>query len=287
MSSDGVPARQTTPPEVVFLHGFMGSGDDWTDVVARLAGDVTPHTPDLPGRIRCGGRIPEPIDYVRWLAEAVDTRRLENPALVGYSMGGRLALWTALEHPERFPRLVLESASPGLKTAREREMRRKADRALADRLGGAFAPFSGNHPPGSAEGLLERAATHQPMSKKAFRAFLEDWYAMPIFASLSKRPGLLEALIEKRLRLDPADLGTHLTYFSTGVQPSLWDRLGELVMPTLLIVGEEDRKFRRIAEEMVERSPRIAVEVLSGCGHNVHLENPDAYTTVVRSFLCA
>ncbi len=261
--------KKVTPnrPWVVLLHGFMGSGEDWHAVRRGLSTHFNCCCPDLPGhgenplvtKAGVGGLE----DGVHWLTRRLDDWEVKRGGLVGYSMGGRLALLMALRHAERFSGVVLESTSPGLKTSEERALRQKHDLDLvAELVKSAGDPI-------------------------LFRTFLEWWYDQPLFASLHEHGGLVKWLIDMRCKGgNPAALAEALGAFSTGAQPSLWDSLSDHDIPTLLIVGERDRKFRFIAEEMAERCPAMAVEVFAGCGHNVHLENPDGYTTVVRSFLC-
>ena len=134
-------------PPVLLLHGFLGRGADWAPASERLAETRRVMAPDLPGHGRGGdwglgtgdwGHAAEALDVavprrgsMQWAADRL-AARLEAPAdVVGYSMGGRLALVLALRHPECVRRLVLLSASPGLKTAEERALRRASDAALA------------------------------------------------------------------------------------------------------------------------------------------------------------
>lgn len=249
-------------PAAVFLHGFMGAGTDWDCITDSLSRDFRCYCPDLPGH---GGTVCAGPLRMEAAAEALvgrlDALHIERCTLIGYSMGGRLALYLALTFPERFARVVLESTSPGLKTEEERRPRREHDERLAQRL----------------ESLSGDAA--------AFAAFLEEWYQQPLFAGLRQHSAAYQEMLERRARNNPRALAAALRGMGVGAQPSLWERLPGYRTPTLLIVGEADRKFRIAAEEMCEVSPAIAVEVLTGCGHNVHLENPSGYTTVLKRFL--
>ncbi|MCC6145841.1 MAG: alpha/beta fold hydrolase, partial [Candidatus Hydrogenedentes bacterium] len=166
-------------------------------------------------------------------------------------------------HPGRVRQLVLESASPGLKTPEERQRRRQSDHQLAAEL--------------------DELARTDP--DRLPRSFLNAWYDQPLFETLKRHPETLERLLQRREQNQPIRLARSLRGLGTGSQPSLWEKLAYLVPPTLLVVGEEDRKFRQIAEQMQEHSPQIAIEILAACGHNVHLENPAGYTTVLKSFL--
>lgn len=254
-------------PTVLFLHGFLGSGTDWRLVVEGLRDTCRSVCVDLPGH----GRTPlppqsEPLtmeDCAAALIARLDALRIPRCGLVGYSMGGRLALYLALTCPDRFDRVLLESASPGLRTEAERQQRRDHDEQVAQRL--------------------DRAA-HDP---EMFRSFLGWWYDQPVFASLAKDPARRDALIESRRNNDPRSLAAALRGLSAGAQPGLWDRLDAYTRPVLLIVGELDRKYRQIAEAMSEGRRHIAVQSLADCGHNVHYENPTGYTTLLRAFLSA
>jgi 2-succinyl-6-hydroxy-2,4-cyclohexadiene-1-carboxylate synthase len=172
--------------------------------------------------------------------------------LAGYSMGGRIALHAALARPERVRRLVLLGASPGLADASEREERRRADDALAERI--------------EAIGV---------------EAFADEWGRLPLWEGQPER--VRAAAHADRLRNTPAGLADALRGLSTGALPSLWDRLGELPMPVVLLAGERDAKFRAIAERMAERIPGARLEIIPGTGHAAHLERPDLVAAAITT----
>jgi len=84
-----------------------------------------------------------------------------------------------------------------------------------------------------------------------------------------------------RLRNTPTGLALALRGLGTGALPPLWDRLGELTMPVMLIVGERDAKFQAIAEEMAAHIPKATRLTVPGSGHAVHLEVPAAIVEAV------
>jgi 2-succinyl-6-hydroxy-2,4-cyclohexadiene-1-carboxylate synthase len=176
----------------------------------------------------------------------------ERFTLAGYSMGGRLALALALRIPQRVERLVLISASPGLANDGERAARRAADEAFADRI--------------EAIGV---------------EAFAEEWGRLPLWEGQPDR--VRAAANADRLRNTPAGLADALRGLGTGALEPLWDRLGELPMPVVLIAGERDAKFRAIAEQMAERIPDARVEVVPGAGHAAHLERPDLVAAAITT----
>lgn len=246
-------------PVTLFLHGFMGSGANWAETISALDERFYCVAPDLPGHGRSLGLTPE--DYTiggaaKMLRELLDGLEISRTAIVGYSMGGRLALYLALRHPERCSRLFLESASPGIEDAAERKVRREADEERARRL------ESGD-----------------------FETFLANWYRQPLFTSLSQHQGLVEEMIEARSNNDPGELARSLRGMGTGNQPPLWEELPGLRAPVLAVAGELDEKFVEISRRMAGSSLNVRVAVVPGAGHNVRLEAPEAYLTLLQDLL--
>lgn len=245
-------------PAILFLHGFMGSCHDFDEISDRLAENFYCLAIDLPGHGKTTVRG-EADNYTMArtavaLIEWLNRLDIEKTFLVGYSMGGRLALYMMLHYPERFERVVLESASPGLKTEEARSQRQEADRQLAQKL-----------------------------KTSDFQDFLWDWYRQPLFKSLKDRPAF-EKILERRLENNPIELAKSLQFMGTGSQPSLWDRLTHNQIPLLLLVGEKDEKFRNINAEMANICPKAQLEVISQAGHNIHLENQKAYLQSIKHF---
>jgi len=229
-------------PDLVLLHGFTQTGRSWQAIGHALAGRYRSAAPDLPGHGDFAERRPASFvacdAYLRALTDAPFT-------LVGYSMGGRIALHGALAVGARVRRLVLVGASPGLADAAEREQRRVADAALADRIEAIGA-----------------------------EAFAREWAAQPLFAGMPR--GIADQIDTDRRRNTATGLAAALRGLGTGVMPPLWERLEELAMPVDLVVGERDEKFKAIAERMAERIPAAQVHVIAAAGHVAHLEQPGA-----------
>lgn len=250
----GVPAR----PPLLFLHGFMGDGLDWQPVMQALAEAYHCIALDLPGHGATeidNARLcsmPACADAIRAFLEK---RRLQRVVVAGYSMGGRLALYLVVHFPDHFTAAILESASPGLKTAEDRRARRRWDAGLAEEL-----------------------------ETGDFAAFLQRWYDQPLFAGIRSHPNFA-AMLQRRLRNAPAGLANSLRYMGTGRQPGLWHRLPQVPVPVLLISGGRDRRFVDINREMAALLPLATHEVIRDAGHNVHFEQPALFSQVVRSFL--
>jgi 2-succinyl-6-hydroxy-2,4-cyclohexadiene-1-carboxylate synthase len=241
-------------PPLLFLHGFLGSCREFEPIMAQLTPEFYCLRVDLPGH----GQTRWPGEYAmertaRAIGQFLTEHQIQQANLVGYSMGGRLALYLALNFPEQFPMVVIESASPGLKTAAERHARLQHDLALADRL------------------------------EADFPQFLAEWYAQPLFASLKCHDSFAQ-ILKQRSQNSPAELAKSLRGMSTGRQPSLWQRLAGHRHPLLLVVGERDRKFVAINQAMAMLGATIQLDIIPQSGHVVHLEQPTAFAERIAAF---
>lgn len=246
-------------PAILFLHGFMGSSRDWSATASALGERFYCIAVDLPGH-GTSLRLP-PESYTMEgaggsLADLLDELEVDSAAVVGYSMGGRLALYFALRYPELCSGLFLESASPGLDDAESRETRRRTDEEKAVRL------ESGD-----------------------FDSFLLYWYRQPLFTSLAQNEESLRKTIETRRRNEPAELARSLRGMGTGSQPSLWDELGGSSVPAMVVAGELDEKFVGLGRRMEAESPMVRFVSIPNVGHNVHSEAPDTYIGLLQGFL--
>jgi len=233
-------------PDVVLLHGFTHTAASWETVVSALGRRYRALALDLRGHGEAAGRVPVTLQAALDDLAGSAPRRF---TLVGYSMGGRLALHAALAFHEQ--RLVLIGASPGIADAAERAARRAADEALADEI--------------ETLGIEE---------------FADRWAQTPVLAG--QPPDVAAAVHADRLRNQPAGLARALRGLGTGALPSLWDHLSELDMPVAIVVGERDEKFRAIAREMAVGLRSAEVIVVPGAGHAVHLEAPSRVAQAIR-----
>ncbi|MGH8016420.1 MAG: 2-succinyl-6-hydroxy-2,4-cyclohexadiene-1-carboxylate synthase [Candidatus Zixiibacteriota bacterium] len=244
-------------PAIVFLHGFMGNGKSWKIIVDSLVNKFHCITIDLPGhgRTKADDALYSTPKCAEQIVALANQLRLKRFNLVGYSMGGRLALYLALNNADKIKNLVMESSSPGLKTEKERLDRRNSDEALAAGL-----------------------------ETNSLREFVEKWYNRPLFQSLRADKKNFESMVKERLDNDALGLAKSLRFMGTGVQESLWGKLRNLNKPTLLIVGELDRKFQGIAKAMLLMSKKIKIECVMDAGHNVHFEKPPEYAELLSGF---
>ncbi len=233
--------------DLILLHGFTQTGRSWAPVVQELRERYRCFAPDLPGHGDADRRRPASFDAVAAYVAALRTERF---GLCGYSMGGRLALDSALRLPQRIGRLVLIGATPGLADEAERAARRRADAALATRI-----------------------------ERIGLEAFVEEWGSQPLFDSQPR--GVADSAREDRLRSTAQGLAAALRGMGAGAMTPLWDRLGELRVPVTLIAGEHDEKFRVIAERMAPALPDGRVVIIPDAGHAAHLEAPHAVAEAI------
>jgi 2-succinyl-6-hydroxy-2,4-cyclohexadiene-1-carboxylate synthase len=233
---------------LVLLHGFTQTRQSWRRTVAALGGRYRAIAPDLPGHGSASQRRPASFSACVAYVRAVGG---ESFTLVGYSMGGRIALAAALALPSHVQRLVLVGASPGIEDAAERAARRQADDALAARI-----------------------------EEIGIEAFAREWGEQELFAGQDAR--VAAAAHADRLRNDPSGLAAALRGMGTGMMEPLWDRLGELAIPVTLVVGERDEKFAAIADRMAARIPDCRVVVVAGAGHAAQLERPEEVAAAIR-----
>ncbi len=248
-------------PPLVLLHGFTGSAASWSRHLDTLAGHgFRVIALDMLGH----GQSDAPTDPQRYTIEKCETDILAvlnalgvkkgEATLLGYSMGGRIALYTAFSG--FFRALILESASPGLADLLERAQRKNSDEQLADRI-----------------------------ERDGIEDFVTYWEHLPLFASQQRLPyEQQQALHEQRVQNRPLGLANSLRGVGTGVQPALQERLAALTIPVLLLAGILDTKFCAIAQHMAQALPNVQVYIVPDAGHTVHLEQPELFDQIVIDF---
>ncbi len=265
-----VPGRAAVPavvrwragrPTLALFHGFAGAPAAWDEVVGALGEAFSTVAPWLPGHDGFPG----------WFggasfAEAVDALATALPALapppwhlVGYSLGGRLALALAACYQELVASAVLIGAHAGLSSTEARQERRRAD------------------------GHWVRC-----LREEGLEAFVEKWEAQALFASQRRLPPARRAAQRAwRQRLSAEGLALCLARLGLAEMPDLWPALPTVRVPVLLVVGEEDSKFLTLAHAMAARLPAGRVEVVPGVGHNVVLEAPEALASLLVRHVAA
>jgi len=235
---------------VTCLHGFSQSGSSWRELAALVPGSYRWVTPDIRG-----ATLPEAEAE---LLELWERKGVERCHLIGYSQGGRIALWAACNQPERLLSLTTIGAHAGFESD-DRARRREEDAVLADRI-----------------------------EREGIDWFAVHWAALPIFAGVARRgPDFLAQLDAARRHNDPARLAAQLRGMGAGAIEPFWDRLDGVSVRTLLVVGGDDERYVAFANRLRSVIRDSAVAVIPGAGHAAHLERPDAVAAVLGDHLAA
>jgi 2-succinyl-6-hydroxy-2,4-cyclohexadiene-1-carboxylate synthase len=238
---------------MVLLHGFAQTPASWEATIAALPECVRTIAVELPGHGETALTRGEPTPELtrELIVEAIDT---PPTAVWGYSQGARPAFDLALERPELVSALIIESGIPGIEDPIARADRRSRDYALSTRI---------------EQGTIEQ--------------FVDMWERVPALGDQSRE--VIAQQRPDRLRQDPRALASALRGIGQSAYEPMWDRLGEIAVPTLLISGARDVIYTRHAERMVELIPNAQHVVVPDASHAVHMGEPAAAATTVAKFL--
>ncbi len=246
---------------IVLLHGFTGSTRAMACVAAGLSEFHRTLSVDLVGH----GRSAAPRDAAAYsmsacvgqLAAVFEKLDVHDAHLIGYSMGGRVALAFCVAHPARVASALLVGASAGIRDPQQRADRVRDDEALAERI--------------ESEGV---------------EAFVDFWISQPFLVD-ERRLGARGVAEARKLRLENSahGLAASLRGMGPGAQPPVYGALARVGVPIWLAVGEEDLKFRAVAAEMSEQLPNARVEIVPEAGHSAHTDNPAAFLELAHRFL--
>ena len=245
-------------PNLLLLHGFLGSGNIFNHLIPALKTFSNPITIDLLGHGDTEGAElhyrfstnEQVLDLSKLISEQIN-----GPVfLYGYSMGARLALQLSIRKPELLQGLILESGTFGIESETERQARQALDAARADLIMGNFEDF------------------------------LEDWKNKPLFqTSLSdEKLALIHQIQENQ---NPIWIANSLLAFGTGSMPYVRKEIANLKCSTKLIVGELDAKFVQINQTMNREIPDCSLSIIESSNHRVHLEQPEKSIQVIKEFI--
>ncbi|QHI79163.1 2-succinyl-6-hydroxy-2,4-cyclohexadiene-1-carboxylate synthase [Serratia sp. NGAS9] len=237
-------------PWLVWLHGLLGNNNEWRVIAARC-----PEWPslaiDLPGHgdsvaVGCRGFD----DISAQIAATLQLRNIERYWLVGYSLGGRIAMYHACHgRHDGLQGVIAEGGNPGLEDEQQRRDRCEQDARWAARF-----------------------------RSELIAEVLADWYQQPVFKELSHvhRQALIAA---RSVNSGPA-IADMLEATSLGRQPYLAPQLRQLTVPLRVLCGENDPKFQRLA-----RDAWLPLRIVPQAGHNAHLANPQDFVAELQTFL--
>ncbi len=237
---------------IIFLHGLLGDHQDFQKL-ENLLPHFRCHFIDLPFHGIAQNVFCDNFDEACEYLQQQIKNKVNNQSyiLFGYSLGGRLALYFALQGfaDKNLKGLILEGANVGLKTEEEKQARWDNDQKWAT----LFASQS-----------IEKV--------------LEQWYQQPVFSHLTQTQRA--ELIAKRKHNSGKNISQMLHATSLAKQPYLGEKLRQFSLPYLYLVGEQDQKFSAIAKK-----EQLCFQLIKQAGHNAHLENPIAFTKAIEKFL--
>jgi len=245
-------------PPLIGFHGFAENSSTWEalELTGRqlILPDLTGHGLSAkPDRLK-PYTLPIMLNHLHQLIHRLGYSKY---FLLGYSLGGRLALAYALTYPEEVQGLILESSSYGIEDENERKKRRRQDLELAKEI-----------------------------RDKGVEWFEGYWSSLPLFTTQTRLPMEIRAKIrERRLGNVPHALANTLLGVGHGIYPCFKEQVPRLTLPTLYIHGEEDEKYQNIGQQLQKLNPQIQKAVVPGAGHNTHLEKPEIFTGLVQAFL--
>lgn len=230
---------------MTLLHGFLGSPSDWEGFFPEF-------NPSAPDWLPALASLPPDFHPLKALAQSLQDSLPsdEEGTLIGYSMGGRIALhWLTLAHSQRWKRAIIISASPGISEAHEKEARLANDQKWAERL------------------------RNEPWAN-----VMDAWQKLPVFEGDSPQPRL-DQEPRREQWAKAIDLG------SVGRQEDLTSLLPDIKIPVLWMAGSLDSKYRALARRCSELNPSFEFELIEGAGHRIPWAQPDAFQAAVRGFI--
>ncbi len=261
---------------MILIHGFLGTPSDWdpfqiawqSEAGANASHFVTIDLLDIARRITLDRKQAVGLKELasQILADIdADERMRSGFDVIGYSMGGRIALEIAIQHGSRgsqrhadAPTFALLSAHPGLDDASERNIRCASDIRLADRL----ATIS--------------LATEKDVRLEFATAFLDEWYGQALFSTLRMRKDFIAFAQRRREALSSGDCASLWAEIVVGCSPgrsqSRWEALEHRLDDCWMIVGDRDARYVAVATRA--RSIGVATALISDAGHAAHIEQP-------------
>ncbi|GAB4188752.1 MAG: 2-succinyl-6-hydroxy-2,4-cyclohexadiene-1-carboxy late synthase [Simkaniaceae bacterium] len=244
---------------ICFLHGLLGSHEDFQEIIKEFRNRHHCIAIDLPGH----GNSDFNSNYFREdpfkatieaIYRTLLQRQIRRCHIIGYSMGGRLAMLLGKKYPGLIGKMIILSSHPGLKKE-ARKKRKNKDNAWAD--------------------LIE---------EYGLDTFLTRWYDQALFKNLRSKDKFA-CMLKQRKRNHPHAIAWALRNLSLAKQPSLNSFLQSPPFPLLWICGGRDEKYQNLYAAMKKTYPKLRLQQIAECSHALHIENPKECFRVIEPFL--
>jgi 2-succinyl-6-hydroxy-2,4-cyclohexadiene-1-carboxylate synthase len=237
------------------LHGFAQTPASWDATIEKLPAGLEIATPELPGHGKTALTLGDPSPELARKVVRDAIKKVGAPVVLwGYSQGARAAFDFALHSPKLVAALIIESGAPGVRDSVRRAERRSRDFALSTRI---------------EDGTIEQ--------------FVEMWESVPSLGEQSR--AMIELQRPDRLKHDPIALAAALRGIGQSAYEPMWDRLGDIKQPTLLITGERDVAYTHHADLMVDVIPNAQHAEIPLASHSVHIAQPKLVADAVAEFV--
>ncbi len=248
---------------IIFLHGFMGSREDFKDIISAISSGYRCIAIDLPGH---GNSLfsKDPIlnnlenfsSVAELIAGSINSMGIKRYFIYGYSMGGRVAQNISLLAPENIKGLIIESSSFGISGQKERHERYKYDLEMLKNI----------------------------KENNDLFIFLKKWHRLPMFITLRGTPHI-DKLINKKMSNNINELKKAIELMSLGNQPFFLHQLKEKRIKINYLYGEADLKYRDIALRAKRSIPSMKLFPVAGASHNIHIQHPEKIVTLINKII--
>lgn len=246
---------------LIFLHGFLGRPSDWALVKAYLplGGGVHIYTPDFLKEPLLGPQNTFEVwaDYFNKWAEKVVGLQHKN-VLIGYSLGGRLALHAVENKPDIWSKVILLSTNPGIEDNHHGDISRSVERSKRWLLDSYWA---------------------EEFAKAPWETVLRNWNAQAVFKRGMAEPPRIETDYSREI------LSLILTQWSLAQQRNLRSLIARYIHKIHWLVGEADEKFMAMTEQLKKDIESLQADVIPGAGHRIPFDNPKALGERLRDLL--
>lgn len=245
--------------DLIFLHGFLGLPCDWDQVIQSLKSDlqdsrITPvfHAIDFfnsPNLLPKNYFESVAVEFVNTI-ESLTTH--PRKILIGYSLGGRLALHIFEKKPELFERMICVSTHPGFKSSQSEEI---SERGSRDQY---WSELFLNH---------------------NWNEVITQWNDQDVFNGSVNEPNRESSKYNRDL------LAKALVNWSLAKQTDKRFLIKKFSQKIIMVVGEKDKKFIELNRELQKENPGIGLSVIPSAGHRVLFDNPSGLARVISSSL--